>query len=472
VEEAVESLSTCLDHVSKNIMKIRGLIVASLVFFILAGVLYWSDHHKPAENAATVSADTPPAILKLDASAITRLDLEKKDAKPIVLTKAGSGEWKITEPQPFGADQTAVSGIVSTLSSLNSQRLVEDKATDLKPYGLDQPAFQLDVAEKDNRTQKLLIGDDTPTGGAVYAMLAGDPRVFTMASYAKTSVDKDLNDLRDKRLLTASPDKISRIEIVTKSQDIEFGRNQDEWQILKPKPLRADSLEVGELARKLTDARIDLNDSDVKDVTSAFAHSVPLATVKVTDESGTQELQIRRTNAGKTLAGQNAGPNNDAYYAKSGAVEGVYKINSDLGPALDKGLDDFRNKKLFSFGFADPDKVDLRIASKAYVLTRSGEDWRQDGKKMDAAAVESLISKLRDFTADKFVDSGFSDPTIDVAVASDDGKRVEKVVIAKIKSGYVAERENDSSLYHLDSSTVDDLQKVADQIKPSADKAK
>jgi hypothetical protein len=147
VEEAVESLSTCLDHVSKNIMKIRGLIVASLVFFILAGVLYWSDHHKPAENAATVSADTPPAILKLDASAITRLDLEKKDAKPIVLTKAGSGEWKITEPQPFGADQTAVSGIVSTLSSLNSQRLVEDKATDLKPYGLVQPAFKLDVAE-------------------------------------------------------------------------------------------------------------------------------------------------------------------------------------------------------------------------------------------------------------------------------------------------------------------------------------
>ena len=57
----------------------------------------------------------------------------------------------------------------------------------------------------------------------------------------KTSVDKSLNDLRDKRLLTVSADKISRIELVRKNQDIEFGRNKDEWQILKPKPLRADS---------------------------------------------------------------------------------------------------------------------------------------------------------------------------------------------------------------------------------------
>ena len=189
---------------------------------------------------------------------------------------------------------------------------------------------------------------------------------------------------------------------------------------------------MNELARKLTDARIDLNGSDTKDVTSAFAHGVPLATVKVTDESGTQELQIRKTNgtkanASKTQAGQSAGQNNDAYYAKSSAVEGIYKINSELGPALDKGVDDFRNKKLFNFGFADPNKVELHIASKAYFLTRSGEDWWQDGKKMDAAVMQSLISNLRDLTADKFLNSGFSNPTIDVAVTSDDGKRVEKV---------------------------------------------
>jgi hypothetical protein len=438
-------------------MKIRSLIIATLVFFILAGILYWSNHHKPAEDSAKGSADTPPAILKLDTSAITRLDLEKKDAKTIVLTKAGPGKWLITEPEPLGADQSAVSGILSTLSSLNSERVVEDKAPDLKRYGLDRPAFQLDITEKNNQVNKLLIGDDTPTGGAAYAMLAGDPRVYTMAGYAKTSMDKSLNDLRDKRLLTVNPDKISRIELVRKNQDIEFGRSKDEWQILKPKPLRADSFQVGDLARKLTDAKMDLSSPGTQDAASAFGHAMPLATAKVTDESGTQELRVRKDHKSE-----------DTYYAKSSAVEGIYKIDSDLGKALDKGLEDFRDKKLFDFGFGDPNKIELHIGSKAYFLARSAGDWWQDGKKMDAATVQSLISKIRDLTADKFPDSGFANPTIDVAVTSEDGKRVEKVLLTKSNDGYVAKRENDSALYQLNSRSIDDLQKATDEVKPAA----
>jgi hypothetical protein len=440
-------------------MKIRGLMVAAVVFFILAGILYWSEHHNAAEDASRVSADATPAILKLDPSAITGLDLEKEHAKPLVLTKANSGEWKISGPQPFGADQTAVSGLLSALSSLHSQRMVEDKATDLKQYGLDQPAFELTISKKDNKTQKLLIGDDTPTGGAAYAMLAGDPRVFTMPTYAKTSVDKSLNDLRDKRLLTVNPDKISRIELNRKNQTIEFGRNKDEWQILKPKPLRADSFQVGELARKLTDARIDLSSSDTKDAASAFAHAMPLATAKLMDESGTQELQVRKNRVGKT---------EDTYYAKSSVVDGIYKINSDLGQALDKGVDEFRSKKLFDFGFADPNRLELQFGSKAYSLARSGEDWWQDGKKMDAGTVQRLISKLRDLTVDKFRDSGFANPTIDVRVSSGDGKRVEKILVAKSNDAYVAKRENDPALYQLSSGYVDDLKKAADEVKPAA----
>ena len=44
-------------------------------------------------------------------------------------------------------------------------------------------------------------------------------------------LDKSLNDLRDKRLITANTDKISRIELTKKGQDIAFGRDKDEWQI-------------------------------------------------------------------------------------------------------------------------------------------------------------------------------------------------------------------------------------------------
>jgi len=436
-------------------MKIRGLIVASVVFLALGGTLYWSNHRKPSEDTAKASADTPPSILKLDQSAITRLEVTKKDAAPVVLAKSASGDWQITEPKPLKADDSAVSGVLSTVSSLNSERLVEEKAVDLKPYGLQSPAVQVGITGKDNKTQKLLIGDDTPTGGAVYAKLDGDARVYTMSSFGKTSVDKGLNDLRDKHLLAVSSDKISRIELIRKNQDIEFGRNKDEWQILKPKPLRADSLQVDDVARKLSDARMDIGGSESpKDLDSAFAKASPFVSAKVTDQSGTQELQIRKSK--------------DAYYAKSSTVEGVYKVAADLGEGLDKGLDDFRNKKLFDFGFNDPNKIEIHDGAKAYFLARNGEDWWSNGKKMDANSAQTLVSRLRDLSADKFPDSGFANPAIELTVTSDDGKKTEKVSIAKSGDSYIGKRENEPALYHLTSNLIDDLRKSAEEVKPAA----
>jgi uncharacterized protein DUF4340 len=439
-------------------MKIRGLLIASLVFVILAGVLYWSNHRKP-EDTAKASADTPPAILKLDQAAITKLQLKKRDAEPILLAKAGSGDWKMTEPRPFPVDQTTVSSMLFALSSLNSERLVDDKPADLKRYGLQPAAFELDISTKD-KTHKLLLGDDTPTGGAVYATLAGDPRVYALSSYGKSNIEKGLNDLRDKRLITASSDKISRLELIRKNQDIEFGRNKDEWRILKPKPLRADSSKVDVLIQKLIDARMDLGESenDSKAAASKFAGATPVATVKVTDQSGTQEVQLRKRK--------------DAYYAKSSITDGAYKVGADLAEALNKDLEDFRSKKLFDFGFEEPSKVELHNGSKAFFLTRSGEDWWSNGKKMDPGDVGSVVSRLRDLTATRLVDSGFSHPTIEATVTSGEGKRVEKVQLAKSATGYIAKRENDPSLYQLDSSPVDELLKAADEIKPSTSPAK
>jgi len=130
----------------------------------------------------------------------------------------------------------------------------------------------------------------------------GDPRVFTIASYTKTSIDKSVNDLRDKRLLTAEPDKVSRVDLTANQQEIEFGRNKDQWQILKPKPLRADTYQVDDLVRKLTDAKMDLTSDDQKKAAAAFSSGKPVATAKLTTDAGTQELQVRK--------------NKDDYYAK------------------------------------------------------------------------------------------------------------------------------------------------------------
>jgi hypothetical protein len=435
-------------------MKIRGLISAIVVLAGLTGALYWSNRQKPAETA---SADAPPKILTLKQDDISKIDLKKKGADELVLAKDGSGKWQIAAPKPMGVEQSTVSPMLSSLSTLTSERLVEDKVSDLGQYGLSDPTLTATVTEKNNKTHQLLLGDQTPAGSAVYAKLEGDPRVFTIATYNKSNIDKGVNDLRDKRLLTVDADKISKVELIAKKEDIEFGRNKDGWQIVKPTPLRADGPQVEELVRGLTEARMDLSGAgqDAKQIAGTFGSATPVATARVTAESGTQELQVRKSK--------------DDYFAKSSAVEGVYKVASSVGKGLDKGLDDFRNKKLFDFGFSDPSKIEIHDGAKSYFLTKGGEDWwNASGKKLDAGGAQAVVDKMRDLSASKFVDSGLSAPTIELTAISSDGKRIEKVEIAPKDGAYIARREGEASLYAVDAQAVTDLEKAAEEMKVAA----
>src|SRR2546425_2836013 len=212
-------------------MKNRGLIIAALVLAALLGLLYWSNRHPRSDNtnaALPTPSEPAPNILTLNEDVINKIEIRKKSGDQIVIAKDSNGKWQITSPKSMGVDDSAISSLLSTLSSLNSERLVEEKATNLGQYGLAEPKLEVNITDKNNSMRKLLVGDDTPTGSGAYAQLAGDPRLFTIASFTTTSLDKGLNDLRDKRLITAEADKITRVELIVKQQTIEFSRDKEQ----------------------------------------------------------------------------------------------------------------------------------------------------------------------------------------------------------------------------------------------------
>ncbi len=215
-------------------------------------------------------------------------------------------------------------------------------------------------------------------------------------------------------------------------------------------PLRADGAAVDSLIGKLKDAKMDLT-APVPDAAAKFAGATKIASAGVTDSSGTQTLEVRQDK-------------DHTYFAKGSAVDGVYKIPSDVGDGLNKSLDDFRNKKVFDFGFSDPTKLEVKGA----VYTKSGDKWTSGGKTMDNSSVQNLIDKLRDLTATKFPEKGGGQPVFQATVTSNDGKRVEKVTIDKSLDQYFAQREGEPSIYELDSKAVDDLQKAASDVKEQA----
>ncbi len=429
-------------------MKPKGLLIAVVLLAVLGAAVWWSNKKEAA--SAKNPTDTSTKILAVPDDQIASIQIKHAGGETDAI-KRENGKWQMTEPKPLPADPDAASSLTSALSSVTADKSIEDNATDLSQYGLTNPSLDVLVTKKDGKTDELLLGDDTPTNSGTYAKRAGDNHVYTVGSFVKTSFNKTANDLRDKRLLTFDQDKLTRVELNAKGGAVEFGKNgQNEWSIVKPRPLRADGAAVDSLIGKLKDAKMDLTTPD-PDAAKKFAAGTKIATASVTDAGGTQTLEVHQDK-------------DHTYFAKSSSVEGVYKIASDVGDALNKGIDDFRNKKVFDFGFSDPTKLDV----KGTVYTKSGDKWQANGKTMDNTSVQSLIDKLRDLTATKFAEKGGGQPVFEVTVTSNDGKRVEKVTIDKSLDQYFAQREGEPSIYELDSKAVEDLQKAASDIKEQA----
>lgn len=80
-------------------------------------------------------------------------------------------------------------------------------------------------------------------------------------------------------------------------------------------------------------------------------------------------------------------------------------------------------------GLEGPDKLlvdpETPDGAKAYFSSRGGTDCWFNGKKMDPASVQDFISRQLDLTTSKLVESRSANPSIEVTVTSDNGKRVE-----------------------------------------------
>ena len=283
-------------------MKPQGLLIAVALLAVLGGAIWYSNKQQAA-SAAKTPATNETKILSIPEDQIQAIKIQHANGDVVELSKA-SGKWRLVQPKDLGADPDASSSLVSALTSVTADKTIEDKATDVAPYGLTHPALDVTVSRKDGKTNEILIGDDTPNNSGAYAKLPNDAHVYTVFSFVKTSLDKSLNDLRDKRLLTFDSDKLTRVELTAKGQSVEFGKNgQNEWEILKPRPLRADSSTVDSLVTKLKDAKMDATVSadDAKKAVGRFRlgnegrHRVALAIRAARRPSRSGKIKIRIT---------------------------------------------------------------------------------------------------------------------------------------------------------------------------------
>ena len=370
-------------------MKPNRLLVAAALLAVLCGAVWYTRENPPVDE------DAAPKVVEFDEDSLKSLTLRQSGEDPITVLRNADGNWEFGGGLGIAADAGAVGQMASSLASLNADRVVSESVVEWGPYELAEPALSV-AYELEDGGGELQFGRDTPTGSGVFARLKDEPRLFTVYSYNKTSFEKSVFDLRDKRLVRIDQDSISQVTVEAGGRTLGFERVNDDWTIVKPLELRADDFTVGDLVRAVRTAEMTevLADSANGD----YSFGKPLATVTVTDESGSHELVVAKSG--------------DTYYARSSDQAGVYGVSSTLSESLDKPVDEFRNKKLFDFGFDDPERVEVRDGEVAVTIVRSDDKWVLEShanREADSENVQTLIDRLRGLTATGFPSDAAAD---------------------------------------------------------------
>lgn len=436
-------------------MQSRGLLLAVVALAALSGAIWWSNQRADDDKKNPKEAGKTRLVRMLEADVVD-IQIQRKNEPALVLHKdLKANRWEMVSEPKFRLDQEMVTTLVTNSATVPTDKVLEESASDVAQYGLDPAILTLELKDKNGKTDKLLIGDETPIGGLFYARKPNEKKVYAIAGYQKAGIDKTAADLRDKRLLTLEEAKLNRMELVRKGETIEFAKSpKGDWQVIKPTAMRTDALMADELYRKARDTRFDplLSPEDQKKFAAAFASGTPIGILRLTDGTSKQTLEIHRSK-------------DDGLLAKSSIVDGVHKVPDDVGIAMDKGLEDFRNKKLFDFGFEEPTRIELKLNGKTTVLEHKGNDWLVGGKKMDGVPVQALMGDLRGFSALRPVKSGFTTASSEILVTQKDGKTRERLLISKTGNFHYAKRDGEAAEYEIDPKSLTDLEAALAAVK-------
>jgi hypothetical protein len=439
-------------------MKFRGLLIALICLVVLAGGLYLAGKRKSKSEAEATK--TSEKLFAVPADDIQQITLAPASGEKVTLERSGD-KWTIAEPAGVRADDYATSSVASALGGLTVSDVIADKPAVLKEYGLDPPQATVKFRTKSGAEHTLLIGEDTPTGGGLYAKTGSQPRVVTLSSYVKSDLTKSLLDLRDKTVLKIDTGTASRAWLTNKSGKLELVKSADRWQLAAPVQGRADQSAVEDLLRSVADAKLQSAEGQEAKATEAkFGLGSPEIMLKVQDASGTHELSISADRSGQR-------------YARSSEQSMVFTVASDLVTALSKPAADLRNKDIFDFESWTANSIAATTPEAHLLLTKEKDEWKgADPKKApDAGAVSDLLDKLKAIRAEAFpppgpaAKYGLDRPVLRVQLTWGEKKQQETLELGMAGKKAYARRAGEPAIYEVSADKLKEARDAANKLK-------
>jgi hypothetical protein len=437
--------------------KFLNTLIALAILAATWGAFTYYDKHKAAEKAP-IETSNSEKIFTLDAQHIQSIAFKPRDGEAFTCRRE-NGKWVITEPRHVAVDQGNFSGVLNSLTSATVDQVADPKPANLKDFGLDQPGYTLEITtDAKPAAVTLLLGDDTPTSGGLYAQVSGNPRVVTVASYVKTSLEKKLFDLRDRRALTLDAEQLQKIAVQYKGGSWTLEKNPEGvWDLALPPLVRADRFTVDGLVSQLRGLTMQAIPSEDKKKGGDYGFGSPALHLELKSSDGTQTIVVGKKQK-----------DSEQYFANNSALDPVFTLNSDFITQFQKSPADLREKDLFSFSSFDAKKVAVDTPKGHWAFEKQGTQWKETApkaKNVSSDKMESFLTHLRDMRAESFPKGanlagfGLAQPAYRFNIQFGDKNSTEIVEASKSGDHVYARRSTDPLPSELAKTALDDVEK-------------
>lgn len=120
-------------------------------------------------------------MTRLNGPQLKTIILRPEGRPPVMLERSKQTIWRVLRPKGWvSANQDAVINLMTALTRDHVQKFVTDAATDLTPYGLNQPFLQIAFISFNDEGMRVAFGQDADKQG-YFAHIVGRPNVWQIS---------------------------------------------------------------------------------------------------------------------------------------------------------------------------------------------------------------------------------------------------------------------------------------------------
>jgi len=322
-----------------------------------------------------------------------KIDLRRRDKK-----------WRLELPIKDQADSSAIDDLLADLENWQKVETIPAKEVEadknkLTEFGVNKPKLRLKLVGQ-GAPPEIFFGKDAALENRIYVRLENSKAVFVAAQSIKKEIDKKPEDFRDKKLTDLIMAEVQRVLLKTPAGEIEFQKQADHWQILKPLRARGDDQKVGDLIAQVTTARIQKFVADDKGDLRPYGLAEPRGSITLfgqNDKQG-QTLQI----------GSEPDKDKDQTYIRFASRGFVYTVPKKIEDLLNTKPNDLRDRHLARIDTKILDRLTIEPAGKQkVVLARKGEDWTiasRNNVPANSSEAQRLLDTLQNEQVTRFVE--------------------------------------------------------------------